>query len=145
MAYGGKMNCFKRSASTRHKTNPMWPALFEMRRGLKTHLIVLKTFIYNLPSSADQNVTLHLQESARTLRVHARAATHSPQQLYCRRAIQLILEFSEKSKPIDNLLQNHKGSIANFCALITTWTFNMCPVATMCVPQARIPADPHEY
>jgi len=41
-----------------------------------------------------------------------------------------------KSKPIDNLLQNYKKSIANFFALITTWTFNMHPVATMCVPQA---------
>lgn len=41
-----------------------------------------------------------------------------------------------KSKPIDNLLQNYKRSIANFFALITTWTFNMCPVATMCAPQA---------
>lgn len=41
-----------------------------------------------------------------------------------------------KSKPIDNLLQNYKRSIANFFALITTWTFNMRPVATMCVPQA---------
>lgn len=41
-----------------------------------------------------------------------------------------------KSKPIDNLLQNYKRSISNFFALITTWTFNMCPAATMCVPQA---------
>lgn len=36
-----------------------------------------------------------------------------------------------KSKPIDNLLQNYKRSIANFFALITTWTFNMHPVATV--------------
>lgn len=50
-----------------------------------------------------------------------------------------------KSKPIDNLLQNYKRSIANFFALITTWTFNMHPVATMCVPQAWIPIGPHEY
>lgn len=42
----------------------------------------------------------------------------------------------QKSKPIDNLLQNCKRSIANFFALITTWTFNMRPVATTCVPQA---------
>lgn len=44
-----------------------------------------------------------------------------------------------KSKPIDKLLQRYKKSIANFFALITTWTFNMHPVATVCVPQAWLP------
>lgn len=50
-----------------------------------------------------------------------------------------------KSKPIDNLLQSYKKSIANFFALITIWTFNIRPVATKCVPQAKIPIGPHEY
>lgn len=50
-----------------------------------------------------------------------------------------------KSKPIDNLLQNYKKSIPNFSALITTWAFNIYPVATVCVPQSHIPTGPHEY
>lgn len=84
---------------------------------------LLNMFIYSLPS-----VLIRMWPCILT---HTHPTATLPAQFH-----PTDIGIFRKSKPIDNLLQNYKRSIANFFALITTWTFNMRPVATMCVPPA---------
>lgn len=132
------------SALGQNKTN----ALALSRNKLCIINVLLNMFIYlHSALCVNKNVTPHTRIQTHTERIaflHSNTHTHSPKQYYQHFHLANIGIF-QKSKPIDNLLQNYKKSIPNFFALISNWAFNMHPVATVRIPQSHISIGPHEY